>query len=466
MSAGSPTAYLLWAILSVTFLIFLLIHLWTYDRFQCIKWNNGRQPGAFKRLMTYTYLTNIPLLVVYTVGMARIKYREGFVIDSSSNHLIPTPSTYWSDESKKWLLPLYFCLSFAWALEITTHLEELTFWLFLLHQGPNQRQWFRSWEFRMWYIGSTMAIIGLPLTTLLAARQNLSTTLAWIFLVGSSASTCTTICFFYVLARFPHFIEQVKAEGAEPSVVVRLVTFYQLNRIRVVFRFLFTIPFFILAADGIQPPYPIIEDLFASDLLFMLGAIGSFISSGITLFVFFPRSITEESGYSVQERVLGFTGTDSLARVPYSPHNPQASKVDIHALSYDEAVGMQQFDSTPISCSDSRFSFSLESGPIGSTLGYEAEGEGIGMPQPNRFRMMRRSMPSRDLATQTDNSTFGCSRHIARRHSDGGNLCLQVTNVAPLKPANVSVLERRPSQLDRYLLKFTSPIDLPDDDDN
>jgi len=53
--------------------------------------------------------------------------------------------------------------------------------------------------------------------------------LVWILLTGSMASTCTTICFFYVLARFPPFIQQVKEEGAEPSVIVRLITFYQLN---------------------------------------------------------------------------------------------------------------------------------------------------------------------------------------------------------------------------------------------
>jgi len=177
--------------------------------------------------MTYTYLATVPLLVVFSVGMARIKYIEGFVTVFGAQP-IPTPWELWDEASRKWLLPLYFCLSVGWAFEIVTHLEELTFWLFLLHQGPSQRQWFRSWEFRMWYIGSAMAVVGMPLTTLLA-RRDLSTTLAWILLVGSSASSCTTICFFYVLARFPQFIDHVKAERADPSVVVRLATFYQLN---------------------------------------------------------------------------------------------------------------------------------------------------------------------------------------------------------------------------------------------
>ncbi len=39
----------------------------------------------------------------------------------------------------------------------------------------------------------------------------------------------TTLAFLYVLWRFPKFIKHVKAEGADPTVVVRLATFYQLN---------------------------------------------------------------------------------------------------------------------------------------------------------------------------------------------------------------------------------------------
>ena len=39
----------------VQFLFFLTQHLWNYDRFNCLKWNSGRQPGAFKRVMTVSF---------------------------------------------------------------------------------------------------------------------------------------------------------------------------------------------------------------------------------------------------------------------------------------------------------------------------------------------------------------------------------------------------------------------------
>ena len=43
------------------------------------------------------------------------------------------------------------------------------------------------------------------------------------------ASTVTNVLFVSVLVRFPVFLRHVKAEGADPVVVVRLATFYELN---------------------------------------------------------------------------------------------------------------------------------------------------------------------------------------------------------------------------------------------
>ncbi|KAJ3495433.1 hypothetical protein NLJ89_g10622 [Agrocybe chaxingu] len=319
MSNGSPTAYLLWAILSCIFLTFLLLHLWAYDRFNCLKWDSGRQPGAFKRVMTYvnirrharmlhliascatnrySYVATLPLLVIFSVSLTVFKFKEGYWM-SPGGTVIPRPLVLWDPDHKRWLLPLYFVLSIAWSLELVTHLEELSFWLFLLHQGPGKRDWFHSWEFRIWYTGSIIAVLGMPLTTLVSRRE-IERVQAWIFLAGSSAGTSTTVSFLYVLARFPGFIQHVKEGGAEPDVVVRLATFYSLNRIRVMFRFLFTIPLLIIGIDALHPPYPIVADPFALDFLLMMGGMGCFISSAITLLIFFPRSITRESGYKAK----------------------------------------------------------------------------------------------------------------------------------------------------------------------
>ncbi|KAG1738259.1 hypothetical protein EDB19DRAFT_908366 [Suillus lakei] len=314
MSSGSPTAYLVWSILACLFFCFLIFHLWKYDRFKCLKWSeSGRQPGAFKRFMSYTYIATLTLLVIFSVAFTFIKFKEGYIITPEGtsksatydiltefipeSSVYPKPTELYTTSHQKWILPLLFLFSAAWACEIVTHWEELTFWLFLLHQGPKTRLWFDSWEFRVWLLGTVVAGLGMPLTTLISRRQ-LDTCQAWIFLVGSSASTATTLLFLYVLAGFPAFIRRVKADGAEPNIVLRLVMFYQLNFGRVLFRFLFTIPLFILAVDGVQGSHPINQDPFWSDFLIMLGGVGCFVSSFITLLIFFPRSLTQELGYT------------------------------------------------------------------------------------------------------------------------------------------------------------------------
>ncbi|KAI0645083.1 hypothetical protein C8Q79DRAFT_1011192 [Trametes meyenii] len=335
MSTASSTAFLLWAILSVLFLVFLVHHLWCYDKFKCLRWSAGRQPGAFKRVMTYSYLGAVPLFAVFSIGTAIIKYREGFV-PAPDGTFIPRPIQMYREENREWVLPLQFVFSIAWALELVTHLEELAFWLYLLHQNPNKEAWFSSWEYRLWYMGSLVAIIGMPLTTLIT-REHLETCDAYIFLVGSAGSTSTTISFLYVLWRFPKFIRHVKAEGADPSVVVRLATFYQLNQVRVVFRFLFTLPLMVIALDGlIGVTHPVNRNLFLTDFFTMIAGIGCFVSSMITLLIFFPRSIVREAGYKPKLASTAPTSPKSPPVTPPSRSGPfshrAAPRPNLHQL--------------------------------------------------------------------------------------------------------------------------------------
>lgn len=96
--------------------------------------------------------------------------------------------------------------------------------------------------------------------------------------MGAVAGTVTTVWFLYVIGKFPTFITQVKAGGAEPAVVVRLFRFYQLHvsgdgfwcgdgcsirlqTFRVVLRFFFTVPLLVLAADALaMGTHPIVHD--------------------------------------------------------------------------------------------------------------------------------------------------------------------------------------------------------------
>ncbi|CAE6515353.1 unnamed protein product [Rhizoctonia solani] len=294
MTHTSPATSALWAILSTILFCYLVTHLWKFDRFACVKWNRGNS-GAFKRVMTYSYLTSVPLLMLYSITMTVIKYEEGYVAIPGVG-IVPKPYQLWTHPQRHWVEAIYIAFSVAWALEIVSHLEELCFWMFLINVGAAQTSWFRSIHFKCWVCE------------------------AWTIFVGSIGSLLITIWFLRVLWLFPAFLRRVKNEGAEPEVVVRLSTFHELNIIRVVFRFMFVLPLLTLAADGIKPTHNHVnESPFWTDLLAMLGAIGCIVSSIITLLIFFPRSIAKEAGYKPRQKTL----SQNSRGVHVGPRNTQ-----------------------------------------------------------------------------------------------------------------------------------------------
>ncbi|KAH7908411.1 hypothetical protein BJ138DRAFT_1012871 [Hygrophoropsis aurantiaca] len=299
MAHTTPAVNLVWAIMTIMLGSFLVFHLWSFDRFKCLKWNHGPHSGAFKRIMTYSYLTSVPLVIIYAVGFATIKYDYGFTVIPGQG-IIPTPYELWSDSAQRAILPLYLCFAIAWGLEMVTHLEELCFWLFLVNAGSAKQDWFRSLYFKTWAFGSVIAVIYMPLITIFT-RSDPYKCEAYTFLAGSLGSFSLTVWFLPVLWAFPGFLQSLKQSNVDTNTMVRLTKFHELNCIRIVFRFLFTVPFIILGIDGVRPHQHINDKIVcnslmstAIDLLAMIAGIGCVVSSGITLVIFFPRSIEGE----------------------------------------------------------------------------------------------------------------------------------------------------------------------------
>jgi len=174
-----------------------------------------------------------------------------------------------------------------------THLEELCFWLFLVNAGSAQQDWFRSLYFKTWAFGSVLAGTYMPLVTIFTRSDPLKCE-AYTFLAGSLGSLSLTLWFTPILWTFPSFLANLRREGVDTATVVRLTKFHELNTLRIIFRFAFTIPLVILGIDGVRPHQHINESMFWTDLLAMIAAFGCVVSSGITLVIFFPRSVEAE----------------------------------------------------------------------------------------------------------------------------------------------------------------------------
>ncbi|CAK5281971.1 unnamed protein product [Mycena citricolor] len=291
MSHTSPATFLVWSIISCILFTFLVFHLWSFDRFRCLKWNSGPQTGAFKRVMTYSYLLSIPLVMTYSIGFAIIKYKHGFIVHDGA--IIPMPYRLWTESERRALFPLMLAFAIGWSMEMITHLEELCFWLFLVNSGSVQQDWFKSWYFRTWIVGSCIAVTYMPLLTILTRSDPLKCE-AYIFLGGSLGSLSLTLWFTPVLWAFPAFLSSLKSEGVDVNTIVRLTKFHELNLIRVVFRFVFVIPLVILGADGVKTHTHINESMLWTDFLAVISAFGLALSSALTLVIFFPRSVEGE----------------------------------------------------------------------------------------------------------------------------------------------------------------------------
>ncbi|KLO16178.1 hypothetical protein SCHPADRAFT_224398 [Schizopora paradoxa] len=293
MTHVSPTAFCTWSVLSCALFLFLVCHLWRYDRFACLKWSSTPYNGAFKRLMTYTYLISIPMIGAFSVGFTWMKYKAGYMKVLGFGY-IPTPYVFWPQAYQDAIFPLMLVFSFAWSLEMITHLEELCFWLFLVRSGPSQHDWFKSRYSKLWMGGSVVALVYVPLLAILN-RSNPYKCEARTFLAGSAGDFALTVAFLPILWNFPTFLDKLKGERVDEAVIIRLQKFYELNIIRVIFRCFMFIPLFILGMDGvIGHKHSINESLFWTDLLATLAAFGCAFSSVCTILIFFPRSYEAE----------------------------------------------------------------------------------------------------------------------------------------------------------------------------
>ncbi|TFK44987.1 hypothetical protein BDQ12DRAFT_642091 [Crucibulum laeve] len=434
MSHTSPATYLVWSLISSILGIFLLFHLWSFDRFKCLRWHSGPSSGAFKRVMTYSYLLSVPLIIGYAVGNAIIKYHEGFIY-LPTHGVIPKPSTMWSASEQAAIFPLTLMFSIAWSLEMVTHLEELCFWLFLVNSGSAQRDWFKSLYFKTWMLGSVVAVIYMPLITILTRNDHLKGE-AYTFLAGSLGSLSLTLWFTPILWTFPSFLKNLRSEGVDIGTIVRLTKFSELNLIRVIFRFLFCVPLLILGVDGVRPHTHVNESMFATDLLAVVAAIGVSISSGITLVIFFPRSI--EGEIATRDAAKERRRNRSFGRA--------SSFLDSHVT--DRAHMSQSY---------------LEAGSMGGTYLLTSS------PMKNNFDLHsfegHEDLSQGDGSPSMDKWTDGELRDTPtalppirpnRRRGHG----IELGGIEGLTESNLSMHNMRLSNVNPMVHNFTSPIDL------
>ncbi|KZS88184.1 hypothetical protein SISNIDRAFT_460050 [Sistotremastrum niveocremeum HHB9708] len=289
MDQASFAPFILWSALALMSASYFLLHIWKYDRFRCLRLSFGPTTCRFRRFMIYSYLISLPLLLAYSIGFTTLKISEGLKITPEG--VISKPAIDWTPYHQSLIFPLNLSFSVAWAFETTTHLEELCFWLFLLHAEDDNIDWLRSRFFYLWSGGSMVALITLPLVAILT-RHDYAKSQALVYLIGSIFGIVLTLCFIPILFVFPEFIQSLKDLNVERDILLRLLKFHELNTTRVIYRFVFLIPLLIVGIDGVSSSHAILgRSLVRTDILTIIAGLGAAISSFITVQIFFPRSI-------------------------------------------------------------------------------------------------------------------------------------------------------------------------------
>lgn len=314
---------------------------------------------------------------------------------------------------------------------MVTHLEELCFWLFLVNAGSAQQDWFRSLYFRTWAFGSVLAVTYMPLVTIFTRSDPLKCE-AYTFLAGSLGSFSLTLWFTPILWTFPSFLRNLRREGVDTATIVRLTKFHELNALRVIFRFIFCVPLIILGVDGVRPHVHINESMFWTDLLAMVAAVGCVVSSGITLVIFFPRSIEGEIAArdAARERKLDASRQKTM------------SMLETTLTHSANGGGTYLLTSSPVkqNFSEAGFEGGGESSPLSPQKAWlEPRESGSLVPPPRHHRPSGKPM-----------------RSHRRRGSDVemGGMGGQLTE------RNLSRHNLRTSRFNPMVHNFTSPIDL------
>ncbi|KAJ2928632.1 hypothetical protein H1R20_g8430, partial [Candolleomyces eurysporus] len=433
MTHTSPCSYLVWSTMTSLVGAFLIFHLWSFDRFKCVRWNNGPNNGAFKRIMTYSYLISVPLIFTYTMGMTIIKYREGFIAHPLYG-IIPKPHQLWDRPAHDSIFPLMLVFSIAWGLEMVTHLEELCFWLFLVNSGSSQQDWFRSLYFRTWIVGSVVAVIYMPLVTIFTRDDPLRSE-AYTFLAGSIGSLSLTLWFTPILWTFPGFLDSLRREGVDTTTIVRLTKFSELNTIRVVFRYLFTVPLLILGIDGVRPHHHINEKMWAT---VVLAGFGCAVSSAITLVIFFPRSIEGEIATADAKR--------EKRRARKQGINSQNTAPSLHReivqdATFDQRTRARSGETYLLTSSPVKQNLSL---PLDDRTDEDTRSYAISLADSRKFEDMSMEQP-KPLTPLRPN----------RRH--GGDI--ELGGMGVLTEENLSLHNLHHSSVNHMVSNFTSPID-------
>ncbi|KAG0321947.1 hypothetical protein BG000_003065, partial [Podila horticola] len=243
-----------------------------------------------RSIVTLAILLGMPLNLVYDIGSANIKYKEGFMdISQGAGVIIAKPSNFWVDGHVEQAKTLDYLLAVGMAMLTSTLFLLQSFWSFI-SKSVTKSTFMTSFEFRLNIVVSVIVIVLFPTIQFLfrnnhALREAAPQMAFSVFLLFVSLLGVRTHFRFNSLLK----VAVNTVTDATKSVVVKLEYFKDLNLILSASLFGTSIALGIASADGLTPSPTIARNKFASDLLIAHVNFFSFINWVTLLLIFYPR---------------------------------------------------------------------------------------------------------------------------------------------------------------------------------
>nr|ODN86414.1 hypothetical protein L203_04116 [Cryptococcus depauperatus CBS 7841] len=291
----TPTVMAFSALISLTGTLFMLWHTWHYDRWRCLLYSKD---NWFRTVMCYILFGSLICLQVYTWIEVHVLYDEYWIYLPPLKQTIVTPwQLYTPTHYRIWKLSLYF-ITAGWGFLQGVHLEEFLYWGYLIKSintpGGPKSSWLRSGFFKIWII-LFVASFALLIGAVHIENHNLDMIRAYLFLVGSCMSLLLAFASIGLCIILPSFLRSIKRHGVDYEVLERLHFFAEMNEIRTVCRLVYSISFLTLSADAFTEEKRINKNQFWADLLYLVGHLGLFLATCLSIVILLPRNMTSES---------------------------------------------------------------------------------------------------------------------------------------------------------------------------
>ncbi|WRT64654.1 uncharacterized protein IL334_001588 [Kwoniella shivajii] len=352
MCHESPTAQFLGALATILGDVFVIWHIWKYDKFRCLLFTKR---NAFRFIIVWMFVISSVCFTAWNVILVWVKYTEYYAvvpISKTESEIMPVPFQLWSKHKQTLVRSSYQLLAIAWGMVLAIHSEETLYWAYLINsiRKRNSTNWFKSIWFKIW------VLISVTVLTVIPAVGNMETTNlvkmeANIFMAGSVLASLLFFMSLWLYLVFPGFVKESRRQGANTEVMARLEYFKELNGIRTLFRFLYVFCILTLSIDGQTKHKHVNTTPFWLDLFFVCALFFVFTSNGLSLMILLPRNmqadeISKNNNVFIRPPRQSQHRTD-MQVLPSSSTIGSSHKYDDQDGLYQRDVERSQRNSTP-----------------------------------------------------------------------------------------------------------------------